>query len=265
VRVLSRIVMRKRVLANVCAGSIIFSVGMAVGFYELPPIPELKSIRQALLPSWRALSREGGGYYSSRRQMFEDLPIGQQVLMLGDSLTESGPWSELFPSIRIGNRGISGDTSAGARERLSNIVASRPKAVFVMVGINDLTSDVPLEAIIENVMNIAERLSAAEIKPFVQSTLFVRDVGSNGRILELNLKMQDNCQRRDIVYIDLNHELAPDGALAAQYTWDGVHLSGQGYLKWAEIITPHLCKLAASAAEASVSSSCGSRVTVHER
>jgi hypothetical protein len=211
--------MRKRVLANyVCAGLIIFCVGMAVGFYEFPPIPELKSLRQALLPSWRALSRGGGGaYYSSRRQMFESLPISQQVLMLGDSLTEYGPWSELFPNIRIGNRGISGDTSAGARERLSSILASRPKAVFVMVGINDLTSDVPLKAIVENVTNIAERLSAGEIKPFVQSTLFVRDVGLNGRILELNLKMQDDCQRHGIEYIDLNHELAPDGALCAVY------------------------------------------------
>src|SRR5262249_33672293 len=101
-------------------GSLIFITGIVVGFYELPPVQQIKILRWTLFPNSRILSRgEGGAYYRSRRDMFENLPTGPDVFMLGDSLTEQGPWSELFPTVFVANRGIGGDTLEAVRKRVS--------------------------------------------------------------------------------------------------------------------------------------------------
>jgi hypothetical protein len=47
-----------------------------------------------------------GPYYQSKLALF-------RAVMPGDSLTEGIDWRELFPDVKILNRGISGDTSAG--------------------------------------------------------------------------------------------------------------------------------------------------------
>ena len=45
------------------------------------------------------------------------LPVGP-LLLLGDSLTEAGPWAEAFPDLEVVNAGVSGDTTSDIAERL---------------------------------------------------------------------------------------------------------------------------------------------------
>jgi len=54
-----------------------------------------------------------GSYYRSRLALFRQTAGDAHVVMLGDSITEGADWRELFPDVRILNRGISGDTSDG--------------------------------------------------------------------------------------------------------------------------------------------------------
>ncbi|HZV20619.1 MAG TPA: GDSL-type esterase/lipase family protein, partial [Hyphomicrobiales bacterium] len=62
------------------------------------------------------------------------------VVMLGDSLTKRAQWAEITGCPFLANRGIGGDTSAGVLSRLEESLKLRPRAVFLMIGINDITS-----------------------------------------------------------------------------------------------------------------------------
>lgn len=74
-----------------------------------------------------------------QNRFFESFPGAQDdVVMLGDSITAGGEWSEMFPGVPIRNRGISGDTTSDVLLRLDPIVAAKPAAVFLKIGTNDL-------------------------------------------------------------------------------------------------------------------------------
>ena len=49
-------------------------------------------------------------YYRARSDLFRQFAGDADVVMLGDSNTEGVDWHELFPGVRLLNRGISGDT-----------------------------------------------------------------------------------------------------------------------------------------------------------
>ena len=62
-----------------------------------------------------------------------------EIVFIGNSITEGGKnWSEKFNIPNIRNRGIGGDVTDGVLERLGEIIFFKPKAVFILIGINDL-------------------------------------------------------------------------------------------------------------------------------
>jgi acyl-CoA thioesterase-1 len=97
------------------------------------------------------------------------------VVFLGDSLTAGYGLSaeEAYPAhverllaerglpVRVLNAGVSGDTSAGGRERLDWFLAQRPALVVVELGGNDGLRGQPLAATEANLRAIVERSLAA--------------------------------------------------------------------------------------------------------
>ena len=62
-------------------------------------------------------------YYFSKRNVEELVPVtGQNIVMLGNSLTERGFWAEYFQGKRVLNRGIGGDCISGMINRVQPIV-----------------------------------------------------------------------------------------------------------------------------------------------
>ena len=58
-------------------------------------------------------------YYFSKRNVEELVPVtGQNIVMLGNSLTERGFWAEYFQGKRVLNRGIGGDCISGMINRV---------------------------------------------------------------------------------------------------------------------------------------------------
>src|SRR5919199_5722857 len=70
-------------------------------------------------------------YYQRWVSVFESTPGTADIVMLGDSLTEEGNWTEVLPGWRVINRGIGGDTSAGVLKRLSEVIRRNPQVVFL--------------------------------------------------------------------------------------------------------------------------------------
>lgn len=187
-------------------------------------------------------------FYWDKKSHFETLPKSEaEIIFLGDSLTDLCEWSELFSNNRIKNRGICGDTTDGVLNRITNIIESQPQKLFMMIGINDLNQGVSVEDVANNYQLIVETLKdqIPDVKIFVQSLLPInnqlRNNDVNQQIIYLNNKLQklsqDGCSR----YVNLfSAFLDANNQLDIQYTSDGVHLNGQGYLIWKEIIEQYV-------------------------
>jgi len=179
-------------------------------------------------------------YYLEKVGLFARLNnFKSEVTFFGDSLTDNAEWNELFPEINVSNRGIQGDTVDRLINRLSTVISTRAEKVFLMIGINDLRRNIELQSILISLDKLVALLAVHHKSVYVQSTLFVRnkDMAINKKIVILNehLKFLAS-QYENVVFIDLNKELSRNGELAEQYTYDGIHLTGAGYLRWRDAI-----------------------------
>ncbi len=178
--------------------------------------------------------------------MFRDLEGTAEAVMLGDPLTESGPRSELLRGVTVLNRGIVGDTSAHVLRRVDEVAARRPKAVFLLVGVNDLWRGVPVDATASNVEGIVARLQGSGAVVVVQSVVHVGTGQANVRndgVAVLSRALAEVAARRGATFLDLNASLAPDGELPSDLTYDGLHLAGAAYRAWGATVREHLVRL----------------------
>ena len=165
------------------------------------------------------------------------------VVFIGDSITNGAEWQDLFPSLRIANRGVNGDRTDGVIKRLESIYSTSASKAFMMIGINDFDSGMSVNEVFDNYKNIVSKLVDHGMEVYIQSTILAgkRYEGMNKRIMELNERLQVLAKQTDsVTYIDLNVVLAPDSLLKTRYTWDDIHLNKDGYAMWKELIKSYL-------------------------
>ncbi|MCP3850959.1 MAG: lipolytic protein [Gammaproteobacteria bacterium] len=165
--------------------------------------------------------------------------------MLGDSITYGADWNELLSRSDIANRGIGSDVTEGLLNRLADVYKLNPDTCFIMGGINDISKGIPVETIFLNYTKIVNDLQANNIIPIIQSTLYVSTKRRNWKewnkeVNELNDLLHNYSKTNGVHFIDINKELEVNGALNSSYTYDGVHLLGNGYKKWRELISKEL-------------------------
>lgn len=184
--------------------------------------------------------------YEVRRSLFKVYkPQRIKIVMLGNSITYGADWNELLTRTDVANRGIGGDVTEGFINRLSDIYTLNPEICFIMGGINDIVKGIPVNDIYSNFIKIIEGLQSKKITPIIQSTLYVSNKlydwkEINTKVDELNNLLTEYAEAKDVTVIDINKELTTNGALNAAYTYDGLHLLGNGYEKWRNLILPKL-------------------------
>lgn len=173
----------------------------------------------------------------------------REVVMLGDSLTDRGEWWELLGR-PVANRGIAADTIADVRARLDDVVALAPRAVFVLIGVNDLLNGAAPEAMAKDhaalIGELRRRLPAARL--VVESLLPIRDelVARDEPLASATVQKANQLLARGAAaagagWVDVAARLADAGGeLDARYSSDGLHLSGAGYRVWAAALRPYL-------------------------
>jgi lysophospholipase L1-like esterase len=181
-------------------------------------------------------------YYYDKISFFEKHGKTYDVVMIGDSITDRAEWQDLFPHLKIANRGINGDTTDGVIDRLNTIVSTKAKKAFILIGVNDFSRGYSVSHVLRNYITIIDKLYACGIQPYIQSTLLTGKSKKelNRKINKLNECLQQVAKANDIIYIDLNEKLAYSGFLDGNYTKDGLHLSGDGYGVWRNVITPYI-------------------------
>lgn len=194
-----------------------------------------------------------GEYHFQRSSLFEKLPVTpKDIVFLGNSITDGGEWAELLANPHVKNRGISGDQTGWMLDRLDPILEGKPRKLFLLIGTNDLAVNVTVEQVVANVRKIVERFQSESprTKLYIQSIFPVNDTFKkfatrHGRhdadIVAANKKLEALCAEKGIVYIDLWTPLAgPDGKLRPDLTNDGLHLMGEGYIVWRDVVKPYV-------------------------
>lgn len=184
--------------------------------------------------------------YEVRRSLFKVYkPTKIKIVMLGNSITYQAEWNELLSRNDIANRGIGNDIFEGLLNRLSDIYELNPEMCFIMCGINDIRKGIPVKKIFSNYTKIVRALEDHNIRPIIQSALYVSTQQHNWkevnkRVDALNALLKEYADANSVSFVDVNSALSENGALKSSYTYDGLHLLGNGYDKWKLMISKEL-------------------------
>lgn len=191
-------------------------------------------------------------FYDQRRSFFESMPVTHnETIMLGNSITNGASWDEIFPDVNIKNRGISGDVTLGVLDRIEEITRRQPRKIFILIGINDIARDIRVDTIVANYASILDQIKnkSPHSQVYIQSLMPTNDAysdfknhqGKTDKILELNERLGQLAKDHKLTFIDLYPSFSNRyGKLNEEYTNDGLHLTGKGYVFWSQILKPYI-------------------------
>ena len=225
---------------------------------------------EELFPRKKNISRYHNNWaqkhYTKRIKEFkkEPLELGE-VVFIGNSITEGGlDWSRKFGIEHIRNRGIAGDVTDGIMKRLREITYFKPRAVFILIGINDIFSlhhqednpDLKYDKIVpspeyigKNILKITKIIHhrSPNTKIFVRTLLPTRRIYLQKDILSVNKMIKKNELKGFYEVIDFYGQfIDSNGELIQELTKDGVHLNDKGYQKWVDFEKPIIKSLGKS-------------------
>ncbi len=166
------------------------------------------------------------------------VPGSGGIVFLGDSITHNARWDLMFPNIATRNFGINGERSEHLLTRLEPIISIQPTKVFILIGTNDLAVGRTVDEISADVDGIVHRLQTAlpDCTVYLQSVL-PRAKKFAARIHALNARYRQIADQRGAEFIDLFPAFDDGtGTLKKELTYDVLHLMGQGYRLWHDII-----------------------------
>lgn len=187
-------------------------------------------------------------YWDQKTSLFELLPIrGNDIVFLGNSITDGGEFNELFEMNNIKNRGIRSDMITGVEKRLGQITSGHPAKIFLLIGINDVSQGLSTDKLAERYDRLVKKIreQSPDTKLYIQSVMPVNNdfnrykslKGKEAIIKDFNKRIKIIAEKEGAVYIDLWPALADaTGKLKRAYTNDGLHLNGAGYRAWTSSI-----------------------------
>ncbi|MFN7180706.1 GDSL-type esterase/lipase family protein [Hyphomonas sp.] len=182
-------------------------------------------------------------HFRKRIREFRNAPLEcGKIVMLGDSLTELNDWAKTLPSDpNIRNRGISGDTSDGVLTRLEEITSSRPRAVFLLIGTNDIWTRNSPRTTVSNIRKIVNRIHSGSPDTIILvQTVFPLRWGEepNRKVRAINSLLKKQSRTYGFILLDTHRVLVDSkGALKDAYTDDGLHLNNAGNAVWSTLVS----------------------------
>lgn len=175
------------------------------------------------------------------------------IVFIGDSITEGwnkkgqAMWENHFAPLGAVNFGIGGDMTQNLLWRLNYGTTGKldPKAVVLLIGTNNLsfTKDQP-ETIAGGIIAVVDTLANAYPKAKIL-LMHVLPRGQNKEskyrtlIDRINNIITQIESREHVTYLDISPQLLEsDGSISEEIMPDYLHLSEEGYRRWAEAILP---------------------------
>lgn len=181
----------------------------------------------------------------------EVIVLDDNYLFLGDSITEQYDLEKYYPDMNVVNSGIGGNKTSDILKNLKKRVYQyNPSKVFLLIGINDIRSDVKEEEIVQNIEDILSELR--KNRPYAE--LYLESIypvdenksgsqtGTNEKIKSINQTLKEYCQNEKITFINIYDLLldseSDEEKINANYTKDGLHLTDAGY----EVVTGEIMR-----------------------
>jgi lysophospholipase L1-like esterase len=191
-------------------------------------------------------------HWDNRVRSFKEQDMAwQNVVLLGDSITEGFDVTKYFPGRRVLNRGIGADVIGNAMpaddhrgllQRLDNSVFDcAPTDVFILIGINDLGAGRSVETMEAGYRELLKRIRAKrpDLRIHVQSVLPTRGKFDkhNAPVRDFNERLKKLATEFKCSFIDLHAVMRDEkGELKSEFTPEGLHLTEAAYLVWREEI-----------------------------
>ena len=199
----------------------------------------------AQVVKWDSTYRPGK-YVEQVAKFKADPKSKKYIIFLGNSITAGTDWAKLLDLPQAKNRGISGDITFGVLERLQDVIDGKPAKVFILIGINDISRNIPDSVILRNYKTMIARIrkGSKKTKIYFNTLLpvnaafekFKNHYGKEEHILWLNDEIR-KFAAKNVTVIDLYPNFTDkDKHLKAELTKDGLHLIPAGYQVWADFL-----------------------------
>lgn len=191
-------------------------------------------------------------YYHQRASHFATLNIdNDDIVFLGNSLSDNGRWDEMFNNANIKNRGIIGDIVQGISDRVDFVTKGHPKKIFLLIGVNDVSHHLTPDSIVTAVEKLIVKIKqqSPETELYLQSWLPINNdfkryrnmIGKEEIILQGNVFLEQVARRQGVTWINLFPALANrECKLPRHLTNDGLHLNEEGYKIWRDEIAKYV-------------------------
>lgn len=176
-------------------------------------------------------------------QANSEMTVRPKAVFMGDSITQC--WYDADPSFFNDNnfacRGISGQTTSHMLVRMrKDVVDLHPKYVVILAGTNDIAKNngfIEVDDIYGNIVSMCEIAKANKVKPVICSVLPVKQykwrpevTDCAERVIRLNAMLEDYAKASRCIYVDYHSVMKDDeNGLPQKWSYDGVHLNGDGY------------------------------------
>jgi len=183
-------------------------------------------------------------------------PIG--AVFFGDSITDGWRqvpelWKESFGQYAPANFGISGDRTQHVLWRMLNgeLEGYQAKVVVLMIGTNNVSAGDSPEQVLEGIRRILQTLSQKQPQAKVLLLgIFPREQ-SPGKlrqeIQQINEQLHTLADGQKVRYLDIGDRFVnEDGTISKEIMPDYLHLSKEGYERWAKAIGPVLAEMVKS-------------------
>lgn len=165
-------------------------------------------------------------------------PVLDEIILIGNSLCVEYPWEQLDSS-HVTKMAMRGDVSLQLCDRLHAIEKREPRAVMVSMGINDIFNENEFDEsmyrqfVKSHQQRFDHLLILMSLSPVsFESGLFSDCKRANEQIQVANTLIKAIADEHGAIYLDVHTALTEDGKLAEKYTYDGIHLTEEGYRIW---------------------------------
>lgn len=191
-------------------------------------------------------------YYYQRASLFAELPIdNDDIVILGNSLTNGGRWHEIFDNPNVKNRGIVGDIIQGVYDRVDKVLQGNPKKIFLLIGANDISHHVGADSIAKALDKLITRIQAEcpNTELYMQSMLPINNdykryknlFGEEVTFFHGNVLYEQVARRHNVPWINLFPWFADrECKMRRELTNDGLHLKENGYKIWRDEIAKYV-------------------------
>ena len=188
-------------------------------------------------------------YKKEKAKNLKEIKQTENIVFLGDSITDFYPIDNIFDNLPIVKSGVSGYTTHDILERMDSMVYQyNPTRIFLLIGTNDLIFDDldDKEKIVNNIKIIIENIkdNRKNAKIYLDSIYPVNksldkkmvNRRDNETISSINNELKKYCDDNHVVFIDMYKKLQDEeGNFDKKYTDDGLHPNALGYARISQI------------------------------